>query len=182
MILTGNEIVKQVKAKKIVLNPFDKTHVTTNSYDLKLGDSVIQYLDEVMDPAKEPNYIIRKIPKGGLLMKKGAFILGHSVEILGSKKFVPIIHAKSSIARRGLFVHVTADLIDIGSIGNVTFQLYATLPIKIYSGMKIGQVSFWVPKGKITLYAGKYQGSIGPQASKVHKDFEKNKLSVKKNF
>jgi len=97
--------------------------------------------------------------------------LGHSSEIIGSKKFVPIIHAKSSIARLGLFVHVTADLIDIGSIGNITFQLYATLPIKIYPNMLIGQVSFWVPKGKINLYKGKYKNSVGPKASEIHKDF-----------
>ena len=176
MILTGNEITKQVRNGKIVLEPFDEKSITTNSYDLRLGDSVIEYLDEVMDPAKEPKYLIKKIPKTGLWLKKGDFILGHSVEILGSKNFVPIIHAKSSIARRGLFVHVTADLIDIGSIGNVTFQLYATLPIRIYPLMQIGQVSFWVPKGKITLYTGKYQGSTGPQPSKVHKDFEKTRL------
>lgn len=84
-----------------------------------------------------------------------------------------MIHAKSGIARLGLFVHITADLIDIGSIGNTTFQLYATKNIRIYSGMLIGQVSFWVPKGKIILYEGKYQNSIGPKASQIHKDFKK---------
>jgi dCTP deaminase len=70
----------------------------------------------------------------------------------------------------GLFVHCTADLIDIGSFGNVTFQLYSTLPIKVYPGMLIGQVTFWVPSGDINLYSGKYQGSEGPQASKSYID------------
>ncbi len=70
----------------------------------------------------------------------------------------------------GLFVHVTADLIDIGSFGVSTLQLYATLPVKIYPGMLIAQVSFWQPKGKITLYKGKYQNSIGPVISLCHRD------------
>jgi dCTP deaminase len=174
MILTGNEIVKRVKCGDIIIAPFNKKNVTTNSYDLRLGDEYLEYTDKIMDPAKKPNYIVRKIPKKGLLLKAGDFVLGHSAERVGSTKFVPIIHAKSSIARLGLFVHLTADLIDIGSIGAVTFQLYATLPIKIYPGMLIGQVSFWVPYGKIILYKGKYQGSVGPQPSQGYKDFKKN--------
>ena len=154
MILTGEEIKKQVKKKNIIISPFDEKMITTNSCDLRLGDDYLVYTEKVLDPARENKYKIKKIPKNGLLLRQGDFILGHSLEDVGSKKFVPIIHAKSSIARLGLFVHVTADLIDIGSIGNITFQLYATLPIKIYPGMKIGQVSFWVTKGKIKLYEG----------------------------
>lgn len=178
MILTGEEIKKQVKKGNIKINPFKLNNITTNSYDLTLGEYYLVYTDKILDPAKENKYKIRKIPKNGLLLRKGDFILGHSKEIIGSKKFVPLIHAKSGIARLGLFVHITADIIDIGSIGNTTFQLYATRDIRLYSGMLIGQVSFWVPKGKIILYNGKYQNSLGPKASQIHKDFkEKTKLN-----
>ncbi len=173
MILTGEEIKRQVKKGNVILKPFNSKNVTTNSYDLTFGDKYLVYINKILDSARENKYKIKKIPKGGLLLKKGDFILGHSKEIIGSKKFVPLIHARSGIARLGLFVHITADLIDIGSIGNITFQLYATKNIRIYSGMLIGQVSFWVPKGKIILYKGKYQNSIGPRASQVHKDFKK---------
>jgi dCTP deaminase len=177
MILTGKEIEKQVLKKNIILSPFDRSHLTTNSYDLTLGEDYIVYSDKVIDPAKKIKFKVKKIPKTGLRLKKKDFILGHSVEVVGSNHYVPIIHAKSSIARLGLFVHITADLIDIGSIGNVTFQLYSTLPITIYPGMLIGQVSFWVPKGKIRLYKGKYQNSKGPRASEISKDFHsKNRL------
>lgn len=72
----------------------------------------------------------------------------------------------------GLFIHVTADLIDIGYHGNTTFQFYATLPVRLYPGMKIAQISFWVPKGEIVFYDGKYQGGKGPQVSKTHLDYE----------
>ncbi|MGM5487717.1 MAG: dCTP deaminase [Nanobdellota archaeon] len=176
MILTGNEIIKQVNEENIIIKPFDINKITTNTYDLKLGKKYIIYTEEVLDPSRPNKYEIKSIPEDGLLLRPGDFILGHSSEIIGSNKFVPIIHAKSSIARLGLFVHVTADLIDIGSIGNITFQLYATLPVKIYPNMLIGQVSFWVPKGKIKLYKGKYQSSVGPKASEIHKDFNE-KLS-----
>jgi len=182
MILTGNEIRRQVKKGNIVIEPFDEKKITTNSYDLTLGDKYIVYKEKILDPAKPSRYFIKKIPKKGLKLKAGSFILGHSKEIIGSKKFVPIIHAKSSIARMGLFIHITADLIDIGSIGNVTFQLYATLPIKIYPEMQIGQASFWVPKGKIQLYEGKYQGSRGPRASEGYRDFDKKMKNFNKEF
>jgi dCTP deaminase len=62
-------------------------------------------------------------------------------------------------------------LIDIGSHGVTTFQLYATLPVRLYRGMLIAQVSFWVPDGEIKLYKGKYQGSEGPKPSLTYKDF-----------
>jgi dCTP deaminase len=173
MILTGNKIKQLVASKKVIIKPFNMKQCTTNSYDLTLGDSYLVYTDKILDPKKKPNYVIKKISIHGLQLKKGDFILCHSKEIIGSNHFVPIIHAKSGIARQGLFVHITADLIDIGSIGNVTFQLYATLPIRIYPNMKIGQVTFWKPFGKIKLYSGKYQGSIGPAPSQIWKDFQR---------
>ncbi|WP_122448075.1 dCTP deaminase [Pseudomonas viridiflava] len=171
MILTGNEIQKKVANGEIVISPFNDQHVTTNSYDLTLGNTFIKYDEEVLDPKKNNKHTVFECPEGGLKMKKGDFILAHSMEIIGSHTHVPIIHAKSGIARLGLFVHVTADLIDIGSIGCVTFQLYSTLPVEIHPGMKIGQVTFWKPLGEIVPYDGKYQGSKGPRVSMSHHDF-----------
>lgn len=172
MILTGLEIKRRVMDASIHIEPFDPSHITTNTYDLTLGDKLIRYKDEVLDPKKFNAYEELTIPESGFEMSKGEFLLGSSSEFIGSSSYVPLIHARSSIARLGLFVHVTADLIDIGSIGQTTFQLYATRKIKLYKGMKIGQVSFWVPKGEIVTYTGKYQGSIGPQPSQVYKDFD----------
>ena len=179
MILSGNEISKRVDDGEINIKPFNAEHVTTNSYDLRLGNTFISYEGEIIDPAIENPHRKFQIDREGLLMKPGDFLLGHSMEVLGSDHFVPIIHAKSGIARLGLFIHVTADLIDIGSHGQVTFQLLATLPVKIYAGMKIGQVSFWQPKGDISLYQGKYQSSLGPRASEVYKDFIPADLKIK---
>lgn len=167
MILTGIEILKQVNQGKIGIDPFDPANATTNSYDLALGNELIKYKSKIIDPRKKPAFIKLTLPKEGLLLKQGEFLLSCTVEKIGSNHFVPLIHARSGVARLGLFVHVTADLIDIGSYGNLTLQLFATVPVKIYPGMKVAQVSFWRTKGKIKLYDGKYQNSIGPQPSKI---------------
>lgn len=172
MILTGQKIIEEVEAGKIEIAPFERAKATTNSYDLALGDTVIRYKPGIIDPRKAPEYEEVRIPEEGLVLQAGDFVLGHSKERIGSDHYVPLIHGKSGTARMGLFVHVTADLIDIGSHGVTTFQLYATLPVRLYPGMLIAQVSFWVPFGDIVLYKGKYQNSKGPQPSMTYKDFK----------
>jgi len=171
VILSGKKIYDEHAKGRLNISPFNIDHLTTNSYDLTLGSKFIRYLDEIIDPTKINRYEEFEVGAEGIYLNKGDFLLAHSVEVVGSNHFVPIIHARSSIARLGLFVHVTADLIDIGSHGNVTFQLFSCLPVRIYPGMRIGQVSFWKPKGEIDLYSGKYQGSIGPRVSECHRDF-----------
>ncbi len=172
MILTGNKIIKEVKSGKIEITPFDKNRITTNSYDLSLGETIIRYKAEIIDPKVETPYEEIKIPSNGMVLNPEDFVLGHSNERIGSDFYVPMIHGKSGMARMGLFVHVTADLIDIGSHGVTTFQLYATLPVRLYPGILIAQVSFWVPFGDIVLYKGKYQNSTGPRPSMTYKDFK----------
>jgi dCTP deaminase len=172
MILTGNKIFEEVECKRIIITPFSAEKITTNSYDLSLGKTIVRYTADVIDPKKENSFEEIEIPKEGLLLNKGDFVLGHSKERLGSDFYVPIIHGKSGTARMGLFVHVTADLIDIGSHGETTFQLYATLPVRIYEGMSIAQASFWKPLGEIELYKGKYQNSTGPKTSMTYKDYK----------
>ncbi|MFA7308244.1 MAG: dCTP deaminase [Hyphomicrobium sp.] len=172
MILTGKKIIEEFKKGKIDISPFDKKRITTNSYDLSLGPTIIRYKSGVIDPKCKPQHEEITIPEEGLVLEAGDFVLGHSNERIGSDFYVPIIHGKSGTARMGLFVHVTADLIDIGSHGVTTFQLYATLPVRLYPGMLIAQVSFWLPLGDIILYKGKYQNSTGPLPSLTYKDFK----------
>lgn len=170
MILTGNEIRKNVENNRIQIKPFDNELIGTNSYDLCLDNELIVYEDEVLDMKHEPKSKRIKIPEDGLELPANSFALGASTCNLGSDFYVPLIHGKSTTARAGLFVHITADLIDIGFHGRTTFQLYNVLPIRLYPNMKIAQVSFWVPQGEIDLYNGKYQGASGPMASRVYLD------------
>ena len=170
MILTGPEIARQVEKGHISLQPFNPARLTTNSYDLQLGDTLLSYTSEVLDPRIENPYIEELIPDSGYHFRRHQFALGSSVERVGSDYFVPIIHARSSYARLGLFVHVTADLIDLGSLGRVTFQLFATSDVVLLKGARVAQVSFWKPEGLIHLYNGKYQHSDGPRPSKAFMD------------
>lgn len=172
MILTGVKIKEEVAKNRIEISPFLADRATTNSYDLALGETIIRYTSKILDPKEKPEYEELTIPDNGLLLKAGDFVLAHSQERIGSDHYVPLIHGKSGTARMGLFVHVTADLIDIGSHGVTTLQLYATLPVRLYKGMLIAQVSFWVPFGEIVLYKGKYQNSTKPQPSMTYKDFK----------
>jgi dCTP deaminase len=93
---------------------------------------------------------------------------------MGSTRFVPIVKGRSGVARLGLFIHATADLIDIGSINQWTLQLIPTLDVKVYPGMRIGQVTFWEVAGPIEHYSGKYQDSKGPVASMIHLDMPRS--------
>jgi dCTP deaminase len=170
VILTGTEIANRVAAREIRIDPFDPGRCTTNSYDLALGRRLIIYRDKILDPRRRAEYDEVAMDDSGFALGAGDFVLGETCERFGSDHFVPKIHAKSGIARLGLFVHVTADLIDIGSFGTSTLQLYATIPVRIVPGMLIAQATFWVPFGPVTLYQGKYQHSEGPQISRSYQD------------
>ncbi|MFI8101245.1 dCTP deaminase [Streptomyces sp. NPDC101118] len=172
MILTGDEVARQVDRGRIVISPFDPARCTTNSYDLALGRRVLVYTDDVLDPRRPAAHEVREIPEEGLELAPGEFVLAETAETIGSDHYVPLIHAKSGTARMGLFVHVTADLIDIGFVGHSTLQLYATLPVRIRPGMLIAQVTFWQPVGAIRLYDGKYQLADGPQPSRTYLDHQ----------
>lgn len=171
MILTGTKILKEVKRGKITISPFDEKCINPNSYNVELGDYLKVYEDEILDSKKELKTKIIQIPDEGLVLQPNKIYLGYTKETIGSNFFVPTITGRSSTGRLGLFVQITADLVDIGFCGNLTFQLTCVQPVKIYKNMKIGQIMFWKPLGKIKLYNGKYQNSVGPQESKVYKDF-----------
>ncbi|MQY28793.1 dCTP deaminase [Nocardia aurantia] len=171
MILTGDEIMREHNSARIDIRPFNPDQVNPNSYDFRLGSVLKTYVDHVLD-ARLPNSVTTtRIPEDGLVLTPGRIYLGHTLEIMGSDHYVPIIRGKSSTARLGLFVHVTADIIDIGSHNQWTLQLYPVQPVRIYPGMLVGQVTFWKTLGEVTLYSGKYQGSMGPVESLVHLDF-----------
>ena len=171
MILTGAEIARQRAAGRLTIDPFDEKRLSPNSYDFRLGPTLLGYVDQELDAAIENPTWSADIPDEGVVLWPGRIYLGHTSEVMGSEFYVPIIRARSSVARLGLFVHVTADLIDIGSINQWTLQLFPVQPVRVYAGMAVGQVTFWEPLGKIELYAGKYQGSRGPKASLSYKDF-----------
>lgn len=170
MILSGKEIAQARLDGDIRIDPYDASRLTTNSYDFRLGGTVAVYNDGVLDSAEDNPSQLLSLPSHGMDLLPGKLYLGSTVEVMGSTKYVPIIKGKSGIARLGLFIHATADLIDIGSINQWTLQLIPTVPIRVYPNMLIGQVTFWEVLGEVELYAGKYQGSVGPMTSQSFVD------------
>ncbi|MDR2107027.1 MAG: dCTP deaminase [Holosporaceae bacterium] len=171
MILTGSEILKNVENKKIIIDPFNVSQLNPNSYNFTLGDRLAVYNSYILDAGKNNEARELIIPAEGITLASGTVYLGYTREIIGSNYFVPIIRGRSSVGRLGLFINITADLIDIGSINQLTLQLNAVQPVTIYPGMQIGQVTFWTTFGEIKKYEGRYKGSAGPVTSKMYLDF-----------
>lgn len=171
MILTGDEIRKNVKNGNIVIDPFVEDHLNPNSYNFTLGRKMLVYEDYVLDTKAYNKVREIIIPDEGYTLAHGTIYLAHTEETMGSDHFVPIIRGRSSTGRLGLFINITADLIDIGSINQFTLQLSAVQPVRIYHGMQIGQVTFWKTDGEIIKYNGRYKVGTGPIASKMHLDF-----------
>lgn len=171
MILSGFKIEEEVKNGNITTSPFDENNINPNSYNYTVGDFLYVYEDEILDPKK--NMKVKKIDihDDGIILYPQKLYLGYTKEIIGSDVYIPQITGRSSTGRIGLFVQITSDLVDIGFKGNLTLQFHATQPVKIYKGMKIGQVTFWNIYGDINLYNGKYQNSKGPNKSQIYKDF-----------
>lgn len=169
MILTGKRIIREMENGKIEISPFTDSKVNANSYTVALGAKLLHYTDDVIDTAA-PNPVEEIIiPNEGYVLEKRKFYVGHIAEYIGSDYYVPILHGISEIAKIGLFIHVTANLIDIGNHCNFSLQLVPTENIRVYPGMNIAQISFWKVCGRIKLYNGKYKGVKGPASSQSFK-------------
>jgi dCTP deaminase len=170
MILTGSAIHEAVKLGDISISPFNPDQLSPNSYDFRLGGRCKVYQSEELDCAAENPTMDVRFGSDGLLLEPCRVYLFNTHEEIGSERYVPIIRGRSSVGRLGLFVDITADLIDLGSVGQLTLQLHAVVPVRVYPLMLIGQVTFWQVEGSIQAYAGKYKGLQSPVASLSYLD------------
>lgn len=178
MILTGPEIVREYERGRLVLDPFRPEQVNPNSYNFRLGRMISVYRRFPLDPRVPNDHETIEVPDDGFLLRPGRLHLGCTMEVLGSTHYAPTFAARSSVARLGLFINLSASLGDIGYIGQWTLQLYAVQPVLVYPGMQIGQMMFWRPQGRVELYDGKYQHSRGPQVTQIHRDFADHLVAV----
>ena len=169
-ILTGKEIIKRVEKGDIFIEGFDPEKINPCSYNLCIGDRLMQYENEVVD-CRESNPVKEIIiPEQGIILKKGEFYLARTKEKTITHNLQPMLEGRSSIARLGLFVHVSAGFGDPGFNGYWTLELYPTKDIKIYPNIPICQIWFSTIEGEVLEYKGKYQNNNGIQASKLYKD------------
>jgi len=163
MILTGKEIQNQVNAGNIVIEPFILDNLNPNSYNYCMGTHYKEkyWSDSGVDQFSE----LMEIPHQGLILKPKRLYLSSTAEIIGSRRYVVSLMGRSSIGRLGLFVQLSADLGNLGEAHRWTLELTCIQPITVYPNMVLGQVSFWMPKGEIELYKGKYHSFNSPKES-----------------
>ncbi|MGW4412555.1 dCTP deaminase [Nonomuraea sp. NPDC004702] len=170
MILTGPEITAAVADRRLRIDPFDDGQVNPNSYNVRLGDTLRTYTGPVLDAYCPNETREHHIGPGGFVLQPGELYLGHTEEKVGSDAFVPLLFGRSSVGRLGLFVEITAPIGDIGFYGQWTLMLSPVRSLRVYAGMKIGQIMFVLSIGPVDLYRGKYQASDGPQPSRLWHD------------
>lgn len=149
-MLTKLEIIKRIKDGRIIIEPFEKSKLGTNSYDLDIAPTIFEISNTVLDCAKQPDHIERKLNNKGFVLEPGRLYLAATVQKVGTMDTVPKIEGKSSIARLGICVHQTAGSGDIGFNNHWTLELSVIVPVIIYPFMPIAQMCFHPVTGKIS--------------------------------
>ena len=166
MQLSDQCILKAYEDKELQISNFDYNRLQTASYDVLLGNDFIvfnSHTSSIIDPKNpiaETTSKIRIEDEGFFVLQPQKLALGVTLDRIGvSANYACQINGKSSLARLGLIIHTTAGFIDPGNNLNITLELYNTnsMPIKLYPGMKIAQVTFW----KLSTNAKRPYGSVG---------------------
>ena len=162
MILTGTKIKEEVSTGCIVIKPFKPDQINPNSYNYCLGSSI-----KAIDGFDGDRTIFKeiKIPKEGYVLEPHKMYLATTKETIGSSKYAMSLIGRSSMGRYGLFLQVSANLGHTTSEHRWTLEIVAALPIRLYPGMIIGQVSFWKNFGVVKKYNGRYGHLNHPQES-----------------
>ncbi|MEG2310561.1 MAG: dCTP deaminase [Clostridia bacterium] len=173
MILSGNEIKKEIENGGIEILPYNESRVNPNSYNLSLHNELIEYDDDILD-MKTPNKTHKVIiPEEGYLIKPGKLYLGRTVEYTKTDLYAPMLEGRSSIGRLGISVHSTAGFGDIGFAGTWTLEISCIQPVKIYPNTQVCQICYHNVQGDTTMqYRGKYFKQEAATASNMFKDFE----------
>jgi dCTP deaminase len=192
MILSDVTIRQEIEMGRIVIDPYDAACVQPSSVDLHVdsqfrvfANSRYPYID-VKHEMPDLTELVQ-VPDGEpFILHPGEFVLGSTLERVGlPDDTVARLEGKSSLGRLGLLIHSTAGYVDPGWDGYLTLELsnVANLPITIYPGMKIGQISFFrlstpaaVPYGSEATRS-KYQGQRGPTPSRFFEEFLESEAS-----
>lgn len=171
MILSGIEIQKNL-GHTIFIAPFHESQINPNSYNLKLHHELVIYDEDVLDMKKENKVKKITIPQEGFVLQPGELYLGRTVETTKAVGYVPMLEGRSSIARLGIMVHLTAGMGNVGSEGFWTLEISCVRPVKIYANTAICQIYFHELKGDFKVYngSGKYHNKE-IQPSLLYREF-----------
>ena len=192
MLLSDRDIRAELESGRVVLDPYDPAMIQPSSIDVRL-DRYFRLFDNhryaVIDPSTEQPDLTRLVevePDEPFVLHPGEFVLASTYEVVTlAASIAARLEGKSSLGRLGLLTHSTAGFIDPGFSGHVTLELsnVATLPIKLWPGMKIGQLCFFRlsspaehPYGSQG-YGSRYQGQRGPTASRSYRNFHRTPVA-----
>ncbi|MGA9345726.1 MAG: dCTP deaminase [Nocardioidaceae bacterium] len=191
MLLSDRDIRAEIDDKRVVLEPYDPEMIQPSSVDVRL-DRFFRVFENHryphIDPADDQPDLTRLVEPASdepFILHPGEFVLGSTYEVITLPDDVAArLEGKSSLGRLGLLTHSTAGFIDPGFSGHVTLELsnVATLPIKLWPGMKIGQLCFFRlsspaenPYGSAK-YGSRYQGQRGPTPSRSFQNFHRTDI------
>ncbi|MFZ8871591.1 MAG: dCTP deaminase [Candidatus Nanopelagicaceae bacterium] len=191
MLLSDRDIAAEIKSGRVQVDPFEPKMIQPSSVDVRL-DRFFRVFEnhkyEVIDPSIEQSDLTREVavaPDDFFILHPGEFVLASTYEVITLPDDIAgRLEGKSSLGRLGLLTHSTAGFIDPGFSGHITLELsnVANLPVKLYPGMKIGQLcliklssSADHPYGS-ALYGSRYQGQRGPTPSKSWLNFHKTEI------
>lgn len=188
MLLSDRDIRAAVESKRVVLEPFDPGMVQPASIDVRL-DRYFRVFENHryphIDPAEEQpdlTRLVEPIADEPFVLHPGEFVLASTFEVVTLGDDISArLEGKSSLGRLGLLTHATAGFIDAGFTGHVTLELsnVATLPIKLWPGMKIGQLCFFALSSPVEepygsgRHGSRYQGQRGPTPSRSYLNFHR---------
>lgn len=159
MILSDKKILEGLETGDIVIEPFRRENLGTNSYDVHLGKYLAVYLNRVLD-AKVHNPIdLFEIPAEGFVLQPGTLYLGVTEEYTETHSAVPFLEGKSSVGRLGIDIHATAGKGDVGFCNTWTLEISCVQPVRVYAGMPIGQLIYFLVDGPIENYYNKKQNA-----------------------
>jgi dCTP deaminase len=186
VVLSDRTIARLIDEGRIGIDPYDPALLQPSSVDVRVDrwfrvfhNARYPYID-VKEPQEALTELVEVDEDEPFILHPGEFVLGSTLEVVSlPDDLVARLDGKSSLGRLGLLIHSTAGFIDPGFEGNVTLELsnVANLPITIYQGMKIGQISFMqmtepatAPYGSGAL-GSKYRGQRGPTPSRYYENF-----------
>ncbi len=155
MILTDAKILEGIENGDIVIEPFDKSCLGTNSYDVHLGKTFAVYKDRVLDAKRHNTIDYFEIGEEGFVLEPGTLYLGVTEEYTETHAAVPFLEGKSSIGRLGIDIHATAGKGDVGFCNSWTLEISCVQPVRVYAGMPIGQLIYFLVEGDILNYYNK---------------------------
>jgi dCTP deaminase len=189
MVLSDRSIREAIESGRIVIDPLGKDCIQPSSVDLhvdqyfRLFRNHTSRVIDVREDQEDLTELVDVGSEGPLILHPGEFMLGATIErVAVPDDLVARLEGKSSLGRLGLLIHSTAGFVDAGWDGHLTLELsnVANLPITLYPGMKIGQISFFQmttpadrPYGSSGLNS-KYLGQRGPTPSRYAENFQRS--------